>query len=302
MLQSRHIFISVLLFVFSVQLVTGKEKIVDKSGKKPKWVKETTDDFKVSVKAPTLFECKQKNRETFKLSVTLHLISVLDIKSDSAKQARLKLYLNQLDWQTIKGKDFAPIVGFSDSLQKDYYWEKQRLSRGGYLFKYQAIYHCTTADIKKIAANFDLFDNQTSILINPIKTKLKGVNSVNWLLSVQDTLLRIKGRAHPNFHSDIDELTESIKQKLSKIELIVLTKTDDKISFKIEYEGTELPINKQPKITSTCALIQSVKVESNVCTVLYSSKYCLDEDPESGLLVEIKSRNQNYKRLIAFKN
>ncbi len=295
----RFFFVLVTFALLFNSTLYGKEKIVDKSGKKPKWVKEENVMlYRVSVKAPTLFEAKAKAKETFSSSFTNAVKYALSIKEDSLKQQRLNQFLVEFQWASIKGAKYDDIRGFSDSLLLDSYWEKARLSNGGYLFKLFYLYDCTEEEIKKIANQFERTDSKIRKLIYPIKARLKQENSIDWLLSVQDTLKRIKGTAHPNFHEQIDAVRKNINAYLSQIELHILEKNSSEIKFQMRKDGKTLPIQKLPSLTSTCAKILNFSNKSNILTIQFDRKYCLEVDPESGFTVEFKARNQSIKRSI----
>jgi hypothetical protein len=66
----------------------------------------------------------------------------------------------------------------------------------------------------------------------------------------------------------------------------------------ITINGSAIPIEYNPKVSSTCAKIKSTALYDNYCTIYFDGSYCLTQDPESGFKVDLGYGNQALRRSI----
>ena len=279
--------------------VLAKEKIIDKSGKKPKWVKaEKTDLFKIEVKSQTLFASKLKANDQFEKSLNAAIIHKLDAKSDSLKKARISDFISNYQWSNIKGKSFAKIYGIHDTLIVDTYWEKYRLSKGGYLFNYIALFNCSSEEIEKIAKQFEHLDTRITLRLEPIIERIADKNTISWMFGAKDTLFSILEVAPQNYHGKILSMIKQIQVNLDIVEIEIIQKGKSLIQFQLTINGSAIPIDNKPKVSSTCAKIKEVSSDDNSCTLEFDSRYCFKQDPESGFKVDLGTGNNVLRRSI----
>ena len=279
MLQKSLFIILILGLAMHPPDVLAKEKTVDKSDKKPKWVKaEQTDLLRIQVKSQTLFASKLKAKDQFEKSLNTAIVYKLDAKSDSLRKNRISDFITHYHWSDIKGKSFAKIYGIHDTLLADIYWEKYRLSKGGYLYSYSALFNCSNEEIDKIASQFELLDTRITSRLNPIKSKIDQKNSISWMFAAKDTLFSILEVAPQNYHGKILSLIKQLELGLDLVQIKI-----------IQYN---------PKVSSTCAKIKSTALYDNYCTIYFDGSYCLTQDPESGFKVDLGYGNQALRRSI----
>jgi len=279
--------------------VLSKEKIIDKSGKKPKWVKaEQTDLFRIQVKSQTLFASKLKANDQFEKSLNAAIIHKLNAKSDSLKKARISDFITNYQWSNIKGKSFAKIYGIHDTLVVDTYWEKYRLSKGGYLFNYIVLFNCSSEEIEKIAKQFEHIDTRITSRLEPIIERIADKNSISWMFGAKDTLFSILEVAPQNYHGKILSMIKQIQVNLDMVEIEILQKGTSLIQFQLTVNGSAVPIGNTPKVSSTCAKVKNITSDYNSCTLEFDSRYCFKQDPESGFKVELGTGNDVLRRSI----
>jgi hypothetical protein len=299
MLQKSLLFIFILAVSFIPSEAFSKEKVVDKSGRKPKWVKEEkTNLFRVQVKSETLFTSKQKAKNQFEQTLKNIIVQRLGAKSDSLKKVRISRFIDRYHWAEIKGLSFAKIYGIHDTLLLDSYWEKYRLSKGGYLFKFHALYNCSSEEIEKIANQFEQLDTRITFRIEPIRTKMKGKNSISWLFEAKDTLFSILEVAPQNYHDNILSMITQIEENLAIVKIEIVRREKSFIKFQATMNGSLIPIRDKPKVSSTCAKITNVSITENFCTIEFDSRYCLKQDPESGFKIDLGAGNHALRRSI----
>jgi len=299
MLQNSLFIIFILGLALYPLDVLAKEKIIDKSGKKPKWVKaEQTDLLRIQVKSQTLFASKLKAKNQFEKSLNTAIVYKLDAKSDSLRKNRISDFITHYHWSDIKGKSFVKIYGIHDTLLADIYWEKYRLSKGGYLFSYSALFNCSNEEIDKIASQFELLDTRITSRLNPIKNKIDQKNSISWMFAAKDTLFSILEVAPHNYHGSILSMIKKIKLGLDLVEIKILQNDKNLLKIQVTINGSVIPIEYNPKVSSTCAKIKSTSLYDNSCTIEFDSSYCLSKDPESGFKVDLGYGNHILRRSI----
>ncbi|MFQ3326894.1 MAG: hypothetical protein ACI8YC_001533 [Salibacteraceae bacterium] len=299
MLQKSLFIILILGLAMHPLDVLAKEKIVDKSGKKPKWVKaEQTDLLRIQVKSQTLFASKMKAKDQFEKSLNTAIVYKLDARSDSLRKNRISDFITHYHWSDIKGKSFAKIYGIHDTLLADIYWEKYRLSKGGYLFSYSALFNCSNEEIDKIASQFELLDTKITSRLNPIKSKIDQKNSISWMFAAKDTLFSILEVAPQNYHGKILSMIKKLELGLDLVQIKILQKDNNLLKIQVTINGSAIPLEYNPKVSSTCAKVKSTALYDNYCTIYFDSSYCLTQDPESGFKVELGYRNQVLRRSI----
>lgn len=277
----------------------SKEKIIDKSGKKPKWVKaEQTELLRVQVKSQTLFEAKRKAKELFKKSLNTAIVHHLGAKNDSLKKIRISNFINEYPWANVKGPAYSNIVGVHDTLLSSFYWEKYRLSKGGYLFHYRALYNCSNQEMEKIAKQFQSLDTKITTRLEPIKRKIDENNSIAWMFAAKDTLFSILEVAPPNYHGIIHSLIENIQKKFELVQLNIQQTEKTSIKFQVSINDVVIPIDAKPKVSSTCAKMKNVTYDNTSCTFEFDSRYCIEQDTESGFKVDLGSGNHFLRRSI----
>lgn len=299
MLQKSLFIIFILGLVLNPLDVLAKEKIIDKSGKKPKWVKaEQTDLLRIQVKSQTLYAAKLKAKNQFEKSLNTAIVYKLGAKFDSLRKNRISDFITHYHWSEIKGKSFAKIYGIHDTILADIYWEKYRLSKGGYLFSYSALFNCSNEEIDKIASQFELLDTKITSRLNPIKSKIDQKNSISWMFAAKDSLFSILEVAPKNYHGKILSMIKQIELGLDLVQIKILKKDNNLLKIQVTINGSVIPIEYNPKVSSTCAKIKSTALYDNSCTIYFDSSYCLTQDPESGFKIDLGYANQVLRRSI----
>lgn len=295
----RYSFALLVVILVCLCSCSTREKIVDRSGKKPKWVKaETSNLIRVEVSASTLFAAKHKNKEEFKAFLSSTIARKLKAQSDSSKVERIKNYLSSYNWSKVKGESYNKITGFHDTLLLDSFWEKEKLSYGGYLFRFHGLYNCTNEEIFKIAEQFELMHNKIASRINKIENGIRENHSVQWYLNARDSIRTYLATSPPDYQESLQNLKQKIENQLSSTQLNITSKTRNKIGFEITVGGEVVQFTSPPAISSTCAKISKIEIIENTCYIEFDGKYCLSEDPQSGMLIDLGTSTYRLKRRI----
>ena len=250
---------------------------------------ESSDLTRITVKSQTLFDAKNKAFESFENTLIHSIAKHENASSDTGKIKIITKFVQEYDWSVIKGPAYQNKQGIHDTLLLDKYWEKEKLSRGGYLFTYYSLFDCTTDEIKKIANQYNRKYNYTGEQLESINQKITQTNSIDTLVNCRKRLFELEYKSGLHYLEEIEEHKKRLDRIIESIRVQVLEQTSSVLVFEVLMNGEKTIMSPTLKIGSNCAKIENYTVEKHSCTVVYNSKYCLTQDRSNSISIHLNT-------------
>jgi hypothetical protein len=281
----------IVLFISTATFLSAKEKIVEKSGRKPKWVNTLEKDYIITMASDKSLEnAKIKALARVKEQIVLSIADNIKTKSESTTEEttlnkNLGTFIENFKSTTTSASGKTDYVqGISLQKVSDFYWEKiyNKKEKTTY-YNYHLKYPFSESELNEIIANYKKQDEELTRKMEDALSTISTSNSVEEILSAQSQLGSLR-----NSFVDLrqDKATAGVKEArtlLQNMGIQAVEHQNGTLVFELRYNGKTYSYNKIPKVTSTCATIENVAQDGNQITVKYNADYCIEEDPKNGI-------------------
>lgn len=284
------ILISISVFGFS------KEKIVDRSGKEPKWLNDLKEGYIItSAKSDDIETAKDKCilrvKEQIVNSISENVRSKTELNtSEVTVNKQISTFLESYSSST-KGEtgktDF--VQGISITKVEDFYWEKiMDTETKKYWYRYHIKYPFSAKEMDDLVASYKMKDAELSFQLSKVINQIPQMQSVEEISAGISTLSSLKG-SFVDMRSD--QATTGIAQlaaMLENMEFVTVSHNVGQLEYALQYKDRVITYGKTPKVTSECATINNVKSIEDRVVISYNSDYCIAQDPNNGIDVVYK--------------
>lgn len=276
--------------------IQAKEKIVEKSGKQPKWVNSMEANYIVtSARSQDLEEAKERCmirvKEQIVNSISENVRSSTKMSSSEETMNKqvstfLESYSSTTTSQTGK-TDF--VQGISVTKVEDFYWEKiYDTETRKYRYEYHVKYPFSQKEMDDLVASYKMKDAELSYQLNKVMMDIPDMSSVEEVSAGISTLRSLKGSFVDLRADQANTGIAKLKAIIENMEFVVLSHKVGKLEYALQYEGRTMSYGKAPKVSSECATIEHVNYSGERTLITYNSDYCIAQDPNNGIDVLYK--------------
>jgi len=282
---------TLMLLVFSSY---AQDKVLEKSGKKPKWVNGLAKDYIIASGTGADIQSAQQSALT---SIKEQIVSAVaeNVKSTSTMYKEEANYNNNVNLflekyasttNTQSGK--VPFLqGISLSKAEEYYWEKLQRPNKTITYIYHIKYPFSEFELKKLVSDFRLYDRKLTFQLESL---LEQIDSVQTVEQIEGNMAQLASLKDYFMDARQDQCNLGISQYrslLNSIELVELENKLGELKYCLRLGNRPISTSKKPIVKSECARIGSVINNADNVIIKYDYENCY-EDPENNILVKYR--------------
>ena len=285
-MHSKKLYRGSMLIVMIVFFVSGcfsQERIIDKSGKSPKWKNSTEKGFIIEVgKGASINDAKDKAlagvKESIVKSVAEQITSVTEENIRQTREGNSYLIAGTYT-SSIRSKtaQMPFITGVSESKVDSYYWEKLKDKKTGNVsFYYFVKYPFSDLELKGIIMDFEMQQKKEDLLLSDIDEKIETANSLDELAVNYREIKAILPQLEGSNKMQGELIMKRIQSQLKSVSFKELKSMPGSFAYILVYGNKELQVTLSPTLKSNCA--DNFKTTSSPESVLvnYSYNGCFD--------------------------
>ncbi len=275
-----------------VCLTFAQDKLLEKSGKQPKWVNGLEKDFIIVVgTGPTAQDAQQNALANVKAQIVSSVAENVKATSQVRKEEanynnNVNLFLEKFATTTTTQSGKVPFLqGISISKVSEFYWEKRQRADKSVYFMYHIKYPFPESELKMLVLDYKMRDRE---LTRQMEDLLEQVDKVESVEQIEKNIAELTSLKDYFMDGRVDQCNLGItryKSLLSSIELVELESNLGELKYYLRLNGRAISTAKKPTIKSECARITSVINNADNVVVKYDSENCY-EDPENNILVK----------------
>jgi len=289
------------LLLFAALFISGncfsQDKVIDRSGKKPKWVNGLEKDYIITVGSDITIQNAQKKalsmvKESIVSSVAENVKSVSKLKSQETNiNNRIFNFLQRFTTQTTTESTKVPFLqGISLSLVNDFYWEKMRRKDKSTYFNYYIKYPFSSSKLLKLVQEFKQRDKEFTGHLQNLISQSDSVKSIEQIEKNINELKILQGYFIDNRKEMAELGISNYLSLLGSVELVELDNEPGLLKYALKLGTKIISTIKKPMIKSACARITSFTNHTNYFLVKYDFGNCY-EDPENNLTIKYRFGN-----------
>lgn len=284
----------------------AQDKVLDKSGKKPKWINGIEKDYIiVSGSGPDEQTAQQSAltmiKERIVTSVAENVKATSEIRKEEANyNNNVNVFLEKFASTTTSQSGKVPFLqGISLSKVEEFYWEKlQRKDKSVYV-NYHLKYPFPEFELQKLVSDFKIRDNELTRQMEDLLAQVETVESVE---QIEKNISELKTLTEYFMDGRVDQCNLGItryRSLLKSIELVELEGTLGELKYYLRLGDRAISTVKKPVTKSECARVTSIIIEKESVTIKYDYDNCY-EDPENNILVKYRFASEDVQKPFYF--
>ncbi|UTW63320.1 hypothetical protein KFE98_03945 [bacterium SCSIO 12741] len=298
-----------LLLALTLTLSLGaKEKIVDKSGKKPKWVNTLATGYIITMAGDADLEsAKQKAlvrvKEQIVSSIADNVRTTSNLSSEEqSKNKQVEFFIENYSSATTteSGKtDF--VKGISISKVEDFYWEKvYDTDKKSNRYDYHIKYPFSQAELDELITDYKRKDAELTYELDKIVNAIPELDKVEDIQSSIAQLSTLKNSFVDLRQDRAIAAISELRSMIKNMQVVAVSHKLGMLEFELQYDGRSFTYGKNPKVTSACADILNTQSSDGRVLVKYNADYCIEDDPENGIDVLYRIGSDRVTRRFRF--
>ena len=308
-MRTKSIIILALCSLLCVPAFAGGEKVVDKSGKQPKWVYSSGADFiTASAEAADLEDAKDKAMTQIKKQILNSIAE--NVKSSSSINTK-ELGINgkysvMEEYANLVETNSALIPFLSEvSIAKvdEYYWEK--IKRGkDYTYRYHIKYPFTQFDLMRMSDEFLTHEREINQKIADFsKDNFTSYTSVEQMTQrLRDLqLLRASLMEQDSRRTTCQNIEKVYNGYIKAISIRLISVNKKQLVYAPYFGETQLSTTIQPKLESNCLSDMQFVPRDGKCVVTYDYETACYDGEENTLVVTLNIAGNKIKNTFIVK-
>lgn len=298
-----------LLLVFALIASTGlslsQDKVLEKSGKQPKWVNGLMKDYIITVGSGATNQEAQQNaltmvKERIVSSVAENVKSKSELTKQETTNNNVSAFLEKFASQTTTESGKVPFLqGISLSKVEEFYWEKLQRKDKSIYFYYHIKYPFSDFELQKLVSDFKMRDAELTKQLEDLLAQTETVESVE---QIEKNISELKVLTDYFMDGRKDQANLGITRylsMLSSIELVEVESNLGELKYALRLGTRTISTVKKPITKSECARITSTVNNQDSWLVKYDYANCY-EDPENNILVKYRFGNSDVQKKFYF--
>lgn len=301
----KKFFLLVVVLIASVGIGLSQDKVIEKSGKQPKWVNNLVKDYIITVGTGATTDEAQKNallsvKEKIVSSIAENVKATTEYKKEETDVNNISSFLEKFAKQTTTESGKVPFLqGISISKVEEFYWEKlQRKDKSTY-FYYHIKYPFPAVELDKLVYDYKERDAELTKQLQDLLSQVETVESVE---QIEKNIGELKVLTDYFMDGRKNQANLGITQYLSllsSIELVEVESNLGELKYTLRLGTRTISTVKKPITKSECARITSTTNEQTNWVVKYYFANCY-EDPENNILVKYRFGNSDVQKKFFF--
>ena len=261
----------------------SQEKVLEKSGKTPKWINSTEKDFIIeSGKGSTVAEAKNRAIAGVKESILKSVAEqVTAVSEDNVSQTRegnsYKVsgsYTSSIRTKTARMPFFT---GISENKVNAFYWEKIKEKKSGNTFyMYHVKYPFSEDELKRIIMDFEMKQKTTELKISEISDAVDNSSSLDELAGYYREIKAMASELEEGNKIQADLVVKKIQGMFHSVSYKETGMTPGLLSYILVYGKKQLRASLNPVIKSNCAGNFKTTITSDTILVAYTYNGCFE--------------------------
>lgn len=282
-----------LAMITSLSVSFSQERVVKKSGKRPKWVNGVVKDFIIVNGGGATIQTAQQNAL---ISIKEHIVSAIadnvSSKSELIKEEstlnNVSTFLEKFATQINTQSGQVPFLqGISLSNADQYYWEEVKRKNKTTYYYYHIKYPFAQLELQQLVSDFKQRDNE---LTNQLENLIKQADVVTSVEQIEKNIESLK--VMNDYFMDGRKAQGNLgianyNSLLSSIELVDAESKLGELKYALRLGTRTISTTKKPITRSDCARITSTTNNQNLWVVNYDYANCY-ENTENNIHVNYR--------------
>jgi len=294
------------ILIASVGSALSQDKVLEKSGKQPKWINGLEKDYIIVVGTGATSQDAQQNalsmvKEQIVLAVAQNVKAKTEMRTEEANyNNNVSVFLEKFASSTSSESGKVPFLqGISLSKVEEFYWEKNQKKDKSVYFQYHIKYPFPEFELKKLVSDFKMRDAE---LTKQLEDVLAQVETVETVEQIEKNMGELKVLTDYFMDGRKDQANLGItryRSLLSSIELVELESSLGELKYALRLGTRIIGTVKKPVTKSECAKVTSAINNQDHWVVKYDYSNCY-EDPENNILVKYRFGNVDVQKPFYF--
>ena len=296
MIMKKLLIIALTIFTGCAYLQAGGEKVVDSSGKQPKWVYKTEKEYIiVSAQASTIEDAKDKAMKHVKKQILESIAdNVRSTSKLSTQEQGINSNYNILETYESEIESEGALVPFLSEVSianvEDSYWEKVKQDKNTYYYRYHIKYPFTKFDLMRMSDDFltreKELDDKIAAFAADDFTSYSSIEEMTAQLQ-QLRVFKASLMERDVRRNTCANIEKAYANNLKSITLRLISVNRQELVYAPYYGEKQLTTSLQPKLASNCLGNLQFRPQAGQCVVTYDYATACYEDEENYLEVTL---------------
>jgi len=288
-------------------LVNAQDKVVEKSGRKPKWVNALEKDYIIVVGTGATIDLAQQQalmmiKESIVEAVAVNVKSQTNIRTEEVtNRSRVLSFLESFTSSTTSESAKVPFLqGITLAQAEGYYWEKLRAKDNSIRYAYHIRYPFPVVDMNRLAFEFKLRDEELTEKLERLSAEGYQPSSVEEIESIIGEL-RVLADYFKDGRKDLANLAiRRYNGMLGAIEITDAGSTLGTVKYHLKLGQSPITSVKKPILISGNARILNSNQDSRgVWSISYDYSECYP-DMQNSVTVKYRFGGNNVDKVFYF--
>lgn len=296
--------------VVALFAITGislsQDKVIEKSGKQPKWVNNLEKDYIITVGRGATSQEAQQNaltmvKERIVSSVAENVKAKTEIKKEEANyNNNISVFLEKFASQTTTESGKVPFLqGISLSKVEEFYWEKLQSKDKVVYFYYHLKYPFPEFELQKLVSDYKMRDAELTKQLEDLNAQAETVETVEQIEKNISELKVLTDYFMDGRKNQAELAIARYQSLLSSIELVEVESNPGELKYTLRLGTRTISTVKKPFTKSECARVTSTINNQDNWVIKYDYANCY-EDPENNILVKYRFGNSDVQKKFYF--
>ncbi len=299
-----------LLLVVAIITTAGislsQDKVIQKSGKQPKWVNNLEKDFIITVGRGATSQEAQQNaltmvKERIVSSVAENVKAKTEIKKEEANyNNNISVFLEKFASSTTTESGKVPFLqGISLSKVEEFYWEKLQSKDKKEYFYYHLKYPFPEFEMQKLVSDYKMRDNDLTRQLEDLIAQAESVETVEQMEKNIGELRVLTDYFMDGRKNQAELGITRYNSLLASIELVEVESSLGELKYSLRLGTKTITTVKKPITKSECARITSTINNQDHWLIKFDYANCY-EDPENNIFVKYRFGNTDVQKKFYF--
>ncbi|NVO10387.1 MAG: hypothetical protein HXX16_10540 [Bacteroidales bacterium] len=296
----------VVALMASAGISLSQDKVIEKSGKQPKWVNNLERDYIITVGSGATSQEAQQNaltmvKERIVSSVAENVKAKTELKKEEANyNNNISVFLEKFASQTTTESGKVPFLqGISLSKVQEFYWEKLQRKDKSVFFNYHIKYPFPEMELNKLVYDYKTRDAELTKQLEDLLAQTETVESVEQVEKNIGELKVLIDYFMDGRKNQAELGITKYQSLLASIELVEVESNLGELKYALRLGTRTISTVKKPITKSECARITSTINNQSNWLVKYDYANCY-EDPENNILVKYRFGNSDVQKKFYF--
>ncbi|RPH33262.1 MAG: hypothetical protein EHM93_05495 [Bacteroidales bacterium] len=296
----------VVALITTVGISLSQDKVIQKSGKQPKWVNNLEKDYIITVGRGATSQEAQQNaltmvKERIVSSVAENVKAKTELKKEEANyNNNISVFLEKFASSTTIESGKVPFLqGISLSKVEEFYWEKLQGKDKKEYFYYHLKYPFPEFEMQKLVMDYKMRDNELTRQLEDLIAQAESVETVEQAEKNIGELRVLTDYFMDGRKNQAELGITRYNSLLGSIELVEVESNLGELKYSLRLGTKTITTVKKPITKSECARITSTINNQDHWLVKYDYANCY-EDPENNILVKYRFGNTDVQKKFYF--